>query len=245
MRYDWGARALAAAALAGGVALVVMDTTDAAVRRYFDQRALTTDVVSGVLVLLFTVLVVDQVVRHRQQSARSKAVGAHAAIVLAQAVRTVDAVRPLEQGTGDRDGAMDAQRTYMLMLLVAAPVFIEAPTARRFLEDAQRLAGTIARILEPSLPAALLRVMPDNLDAAVGELRASAGPLLGALTPSERSAAAEGGGPDPDAAVAPAPAPAPSGPVPAPAPGGDRAVAPAPAPAPAPSGRASTGADPH
>lgn len=193
MRYDWGARGLAAAALAGGAVLVVLDALDAGVRHYFDQRALTTDVVSGVLVLLFTVLVVDQVVRHRQLSARSKAMGAHAAFVLAQAVRAVDAVRPLEGGAGDRDVAVDAQRTYMLMLLVAAPVFIEAPMARRFLEDAQRLAGTIARILEPSLPAALLRVMPDNLDAAVQELRTSAGPLLAALTPSERSAAAEGG----------------------------------------------------
>lgn len=191
MREDRGARGTAAAVLAGGVVLVVLDATDYSVRRFFGQRALLTDIVSGVLVLLFTVLVVDQVVRRRTVAARSKAVGAHVAIVLAQAARTVSSVRAVGAGTGERETALDEQRTYMLMLLVAAPVLLEAPPARRFLEDAQRLAGTLTRVLGPSLPAAFARLLPDDLDAAVDGLRASAAPLLKVLTGPERAAVGE------------------------------------------------------
>jgi hypothetical protein len=147
VRDDWGARGLAGAVLAGGVVLVILDVTDRGVRRFFEQSALTADLVSGVLVLVFTLLVVDQVMRRRALKARSKAVGAHVAIVLAQGVRTADVTLALEAGTGEREAALDEQRTYMLMLLVAAPVLIEAPQARRFLEDAQSLAGTMAHRL--------------------------------------------------------------------------------------------------
>lgn len=191
MRYNWGARGVAGIVLAGGVALIVVDETDRGLRRFFDQQPFVTSVVSGVLVLLFTVLVVDQVVRHRGQAARSKAVGAHVAIVLAQGIRTADATIAVQSGTGDPQAARDEQRTYMLMLLLAAPVLIESPPARRFLEDAQRLAGTTARILFPSLPTSFLRVLPTDLDGAVQALRASAGPLLAALTTSERTAVEE------------------------------------------------------
>jgi hypothetical protein len=191
--YDWSARGVAGTILAGGVVLVVLDVTDRGIRRFFEQSALATDAVSGLLVLLFTLLVVDQVVRRRALKARSKAVAAHVAIVLAQGIRTADAAASLEAGKGDRESAMDEQRTYMLMLLVAAPVLIEAPQARRFLESAQSLAGTIARILVPSLPATFLRLLPADLDGAVQALRASAAPLLSALTALERTAVGEPG----------------------------------------------------
>lgn len=199
VRYDWGARGVAGAVLAGGVVLVVLDLVDRGVRRFFDDSALTTDVVAGVLVLLFTILVVDQVMRRRALSARSKAIAAHVAIVLAQGMRTASVAKSVQSGTGEREAAMDEQRTYMLMLLVAAPVLIEVPQARRFLEDAQSLAGGIARILVPSLPAAYLRVLPTDLDGAVQDMRTSAAPLLAALTSSERTAVGE---PEAEAEVA-------------------------------------------
>lgn len=191
MRDDWGARGLAGAVLAGGGVLVGLDATDGGIRRFFAQEALVTDVVSGVLVLLFTLLVVDQVVRRRALRARAKAVAAQVAIVLAQGVRTADAASGLDAGSGDRRAALDEQRTYMLMLLVAAPVLIDSPPARRFLESAQSLAGTVARLLVPDLPAGVLRLLPNDLDAAAAALRASAIPLLAALSPSERTAVGE------------------------------------------------------
>ena len=55
------------------IGLVAIDLTDAAARRWWADRAFATDVVAGILVLLITVLVVDQVVRVRQL--RNKASG--------------------------------------------------------------------------------------------------------------------------------------------------------------------------
>ena len=56
--------------------LVVLDITDAGMRRWWAGHALTTNTVSGLLVLMITLLVVDQVVRYRQLSDRARAVGA-------------------------------------------------------------------------------------------------------------------------------------------------------------------------
>ena len=43
----------------------------------------------------------------------------------------------------DRSAAGDELRTYLLMLLVGAPVLIGSPVARRFLEQAQALGAEI------------------------------------------------------------------------------------------------------
>ena len=55
-------------------------------------HALTTDTVAGLLVLLITVLVADQVVRLRQINGRARAVAAQAAIMVNQAIRSAQAV---------------------------------------------------------------------------------------------------------------------------------------------------------
>ena len=72
--------------------LVVLDINDGAMRRWWDGHALTTDTVSGLLVLLITLLVVDQVVSLRQINDRARAVAAQAAIVMTQAMRASQAV---------------------------------------------------------------------------------------------------------------------------------------------------------
>ena len=79
--------------------LIIGDITDTAMRRWWATHALTTDTVSGLLVLLITLLVVDQVVRLRQINDRARAVAAQAAIIMTQAVRTSRAVT---QGVGGR-----------------------------------------------------------------------------------------------------------------------------------------------
>jgi uncharacterized iron-regulated membrane protein len=52
-------------------ALVIGDLGDAGMRRWWDGHALTTNTVAGLLVLLITVLVVDQVVSLRQFNDRA------------------------------------------------------------------------------------------------------------------------------------------------------------------------------
>src|SRR5579862_8354559 len=104
--------------------LVVGELTNAGQRRWWATRPLTTDTVAGLLVLLITVLVVNQLLNRRQSRQRGHAVAAQAAIVAAQGARSAQAVSALRDGSGDRDAASDGFRTYMLMLLTSAPVLI-------------------------------------------------------------------------------------------------------------------------
>lgn len=161
------------------VGLAILDLTDASLRRWSQARDFTTSVVAGVLVLLVTVLVVDRVSSVRQLRARSHAVAAQSAIIMSQAVRASKAMSAALDGAGDRDAASDELRTYLMMLLTAAPVLIDAPTSRTFLEDAQRLAAELARTLATTASAADgSTISRAGLDEAVAQLRAASTPLL-------------------------------------------------------------------
>jgi hypothetical protein len=76
----------------------------------------------------------------------------------------------------------------MMMLLVAAPVLIDAKVSRAFLEQAQFLGGEMARAL------ALTGSKPDpadsarRLDRATKSLRTACSPLLQALDPQTLAA---------------------------------------------------------
>ena len=173
----------------GGGALIILDVTDGALRRWWSAHALTTDMVSGLLGLLITVLVIDQVVRLRQTKDRARAVAAQAAILVNQAIRSAQAVSQALADSGDRDAAGDEFRTYMMMLLVGAPVLIDAKASRNFLEQAQYLGGEMARALGMTAGT----VGPDSvsatrLDDAVQRLRAASTPLLQVLDPDTRIA---------------------------------------------------------
>jgi hypothetical protein len=182
-----------AAILAMGItlALVVGELTDAAQRRWWAARPLTTDTVSGLLVLLVTVLVVNQLLNMRQAGQRGHAVSAQAVIMVAQGVRAARDVSSVLDGSGDRAASSDSFRLYMTMLLMGAPVLINDPVARRFLEQAQYLGGVMARVL-----AAMDRhpggTAPpgDTLDDAVRQLKDAAAPLVHLLSPGWREAIA-------------------------------------------------------
>jgi hypothetical protein len=169
------------------LALVAGELTDAGQRRWWAARPLTTDTVAGLLVLLVTVLVVNQLLNRRQARQRGHAVAAQAAIMVAQAARSARAVSAAAGGSGDRGAASDGFRTFMLMLLTGAPVLIDDPAARHFLEQAQYLGGVMARAL------ATIDRSPDGtavpggaLDDAMRQLRSAAAPLLQRLNPGVR-----------------------------------------------------------
>lgn len=171
------------------VGLVVGELTDAGQRRWWATRPLTTDTVAGLLVLLITVLVVNQLLNRRQSRQRGHAVAAQAAIMAAQAARSAQAVSAFADGSGDRDAASDGFRTYMLMLLTGAPVLINDPTARHFLEQAQYLGGLMARtlaVIDKSPKDTAVR--GEGLQDAVRQLQSAAAPLLQLLTPAVRDA---------------------------------------------------------
>jgi hypothetical protein len=125
-------------------------------------------------------LVVDQVMRMRQLRDRSHATAAQAAIVVTQATRAIQAATDALNGSGDRATASDEVRTYMTMLLIAAPILIDAKTSRTFLEEAQLLGGQLLNILasdgknssNPSQSTALLHRAHQQLTSAAAPLLA-------------------------------------------------------------------------
>jgi hypothetical protein len=168
-------------------ALVILELTDGGLRRWWATHTLTTDTVAGLLVLLITVLVADQVIRLHQINERARAVAAQAAIVVSQAIRSSQAVSQALAGSGDRDVAGDEFRTYMMMLLVAAPVLIDAKVSRNFLEQAQSLGGEMARALAATARTPGQASYPTvRLDDAVQRLRTASTPLLQVLDPETR-----------------------------------------------------------
>jgi hypothetical protein len=167
--------------------LVILEVTDSGLRRWWAFHTLTTDTVAGLLVLLITVLVVDQVVRLRQINSRARAVAAQAAIMVNQAIRSSQAVSQALAGSGQRDAAGDEVRTYMVMLLVGAPVLIEATVSRNFLEQAQSLGGEMAHALAATARTPGRASYPTTrLDDAVQRLRTASTPLLQVFDPKTR-----------------------------------------------------------
>jgi hypothetical protein len=170
-------------------ALVIFDLTDAGLRRWWDAHALTTDTIAGLLVLMITVLVVDQVVRLRQGNNRARAVAVQVAILMTQANRAFQAASQVLARSGDRDAAAEEFRTYTMMLLAIAPILIDDKTTRNLLEQAQHLDGELALALS------VLATAPGQenptatrLDDAMEALKTTSTPLLQNLSPEMRSA---------------------------------------------------------
>ena len=183
-----GGLAAAAVALVACV-LVILDLTDAGLRRWWDGHAPTTNTVAGLLVLMITVLVVDQVVRLRQGNSRARAVAVQVAILMTQANRASQAVSQVLAGSGDRDMAGEEFRTYTMMLLAVAPILIDAKTSRNFLEQAQHLDGEMAWALSVLATASgQERFSATRLDDAIQVLKSASTPLLQNLTPEMQSA---------------------------------------------------------
>jgi hypothetical protein len=170
-------------------ALIVLDLSDGAFRRWWSARAFTTDAIAGILVVLITVLVVNQALRIRRDRERFRATAAQASMVLGQAIRTTRAVLACTI-SGDRTPASDELRTYMIMLMIAAPILIDSRTPRAFLEDAQTLAGMLAKV-QHSESRSPFKTVPSRaqLEEALQQLKITAAPSFAPLTAEERTAA--------------------------------------------------------
>jgi hypothetical protein len=92
-----------------------------AFRRWWSARAFTTDASAGILVVLITVLIGNQALGIRRDRERFRTTAAQASMVLGQAIRTTRAVLACTT-SGDRTAASDELGTYMIMLMIAAPI---------------------------------------------------------------------------------------------------------------------------
>lgn len=177
--------------------LATLDILDDSVHRWWAEHAFTTSLVGGLLVLLVTVLIADRVVHARQLRDRSRAIAAQAAIVTTQAVRAVQTAGAMLDGTGDPEAAGDDLRSYGMMILIAAPMLIDATVSRTFLEEAQRLAGELARAVHAGRRGTAGEAERARLDAAVERMRQASRPLVDILNAAQRQAVTE----DPGASV--------------------------------------------
>jgi hypothetical protein len=181
----WRAWSGARTVLVIAASLVVLDITAASVHRYWSRHSFASSVLAGLLVLLLTVLIVDRVTRIRQLMNQSRAIGAQAAFVLAQADRAKDAIA--RASAEDREEASGELRTYGLMLLISAPLLIDARVSRAFLESAQRVAVQLSRALQADGDEWAERATA-RLDGGIAQLRQTAAPLLHALNRDQRAA---------------------------------------------------------
>jgi hypothetical protein len=74
----------------------------------------------------------------------------------------------------------------MVMLMISAPVFIQDPIARHFLEAAQNLGGELTRSLALTHKSPGGATPRDRLDDALDQLQTAAAPLLALLSPDVR-----------------------------------------------------------
>jgi hypothetical protein len=171
------------------VVAVVLDIANPAVRNFWYRHSFTSGVVSGLLVLLLTVLFVDRVNRMRKIKDQSRAIGVQAAVIVVQANRAAEAITRASPTDEDRDEAGQELRTFMQMLLTSAPLLIEGKASRTFLEVAQQSAGEFFR-------AARLRADDESADvsarvaAAIEHLRVASAPVVVPLNREERAAVA-------------------------------------------------------
>src|SRR5580698_8547115 len=129
---------------AGLLALVAGDLWDAAMRSWWSRHSFTGNVVSSLLIVGVTALIFDELVARRQRKARAVTVAVQAAIVYSQSRRVYDAVLA-SADEDDRQSAGEDLRILASMLLTAGPSLFDDPQARQFLEQVERLAGSVYR----------------------------------------------------------------------------------------------------
>ena len=202
---------IAAAVMAVVLALIALDVVDHSFNSWFDRHSFSTDAISTLLGLAVAALVVDRISDRRRLRDRAQVMAAQGAMVAGQALRATRTVTAALGGTAERDGAADELRTFMTMMLISAPVLMDAPQTRQFLEASQRLAGELARALTATRSGDHPKEVDRRLNDAADQVRTAVQPLLQTLNIDQQTAIWDA------SRVPSANAPAADGPVDAPA----------------------------
>jgi FlaA1/EpsC-like NDP-sugar epimerase len=163
------------------VTLVVLDVANHPIARWFDEHDFTTSVLTGTLVLLFTVLVINRIVERRRLRDHSTVIAAQATVCAIQAQRTATLVRAALKDSTQREAALGEARTYMTMLLTGAPVLIDATSSRTFLEQAQRLGAIFLRALRQSAEGKSVKGYDALITTNADRLRELSAPIAATL----------------------------------------------------------------
>ena len=111
--------------------------------QWWDEHAITTSLVSDLLIVGATALIFDEVQAYRQRQDRSLSVAAQALIVYGQAREAYQAVLASVSDPSAGGGVPDELRDLASNLLVASPSLFDDPMARDFLLQLDRLMATL------------------------------------------------------------------------------------------------------
>jgi hypothetical protein len=175
-------------ALLIAVAIVVLIVYDLMNGRGFslwwDKHAITTSLVSDLLIVGATALIFDEVQAHRQRKDRSLSVAAQGLIVYGQAREAYQAVTASVSDPSSGAGVPDELKDLASNLLVASPSLFDDPEARDFLLNLDRLMASLfaAASGRSDRPDGLGR--PESLTQQMNQVQTSFQPLV-ARFPSE------------------------------------------------------------
>jgi hypothetical protein len=169
------------------LALIVLDLLDGAFNAWSDRHSFATDAVSTLLGLAVAALVVDRISARRRLRDQAQVMAAQGAMIAAQALRATRAVTSALDDGSDRDAAADELRTFIMMMLTGAPVLMEAPDTRGFLQTSQHLAAELARALGVTRSGERPDDIDERLNDAAGQVRAAIQPLLQTLDVDQQS----------------------------------------------------------
>jgi len=159
------------------LALVAGELWDAADRTWWNRHSFTGDVVSSLLIVGVTALLFDELVARRQGKDRSVSVAVQVLIVYGQARRVYNAV-VASADEDDRTSAGEDLRSLANMLLTAGPGFFDDRQARQFLEQVERLAGSIYRAFTATAPGPLSADVRERLETEMTRLAGIADPIV-------------------------------------------------------------------
>jgi len=166
------------------IALVVCDVTVAGFGPWWDQHAITTSIVSSLLIVGATALIFDEVVAARQRRDRAVAVAAQALIVYGQAREAYQAV--LSSDPSSRAQAPEELRDLASNLLVAAPSLFDDPAARTFLLRVDKIMSAL--VATAAGPGSVQDPgVKDHLTDLMSQVQQSFEPLLGRFPPEYQS----------------------------------------------------------
>jgi hypothetical protein len=180
---EWVAGAVTAAVLA----LIALDLVDHEFNSWSDAHSFATDAVSTLLGLAVAALVLDRIATRRRLRDQAQVMAAQGAMIAAQALRATYAVTSSLDGGRGRDEAADELRTFMMMMLTSAPVLIDAPHTREFLQTSQHLGAELARALGVTRSGDRPGDVDQRLNDAAGQVRAAIQPLLKTLDTEQQA----------------------------------------------------------
>jgi hypothetical protein len=166
------------------VVLIVYDLTNGrGFSDWWDEHAITTSLVSDLLIVGATALIFDELQAYRQRKARSLTVAAQSLIVYGQAREAYQAVTAIVSDPSAADAVPNELRDLASTLLVASPSLFDDPDARDFLLQLDRLMASLFAAVNHRADRPGGVSHPDLVTKQMNQVQSSFQPLVARFPP--------------------------------------------------------------